>query len=238
MTSKNFIGVLRWEAGLVPRGLVQLEELHGNSTNLSTFDYPVVFKRVDGATTRTIMEEPDPVVHKRMLEAARELYEEGAAAITTSCGFNVILQERLSETVPIPVFSSSLIQVPWVFSLLSRDSEILVVTAKKDSLTTAHLVSAGIKNIDRCHIVGLEEGSEWKKIFTNPEDDIDIEIIREEVTSAVENALSEYLKTRAVVFECTDIPPFADAIRKKTCLPVFDFVTMLGWISTSLARYA
>ena len=39
----------------------------------------------------------------------------------------------------------------------------------------------------------------------------------------------------AFVLECTDLPPFAEAIRQTTGRPVFDFVTLLGWIHSALA---
>jgi hypothetical protein len=234
MRSGRFIGVLGWEEGLVPRGLMQLEKFVGNSTNLSTYDCPVVFRRIEGATTKTILEVPDPVVHDRMLEAAKELCAEGAVAITTSCGFNIILQGRLREAVGIPVFSSSLIQVPWVFSLLSPGASLLIVTAKKSALSEAHLAAAGIKNISQCHVAGLEENSEWNKIFKEPGEYVDVGKIKEEVLTTEEKTLLSRPETKAIVFECTDLPPFSDYVRIKTRLPVFDFVTMLRWIMSSL----
>lgn len=234
MNGEPFIGVLCWESGLVPRGLEQLEKLRGNSTNPSTYDCPVVFRRVEGATTKTILEAPDPTVHSRMLAAAHELCEEGAAAITTSCGFNIILQRRLSDAVPVPVFSSSLMQVPWVLQILSADAEVIVMTANGGALSPEHLSAAGIEDRSRCHIWGLERNGEWNKIFTEPEKEVDINAIRDEVTSTAETALKTHPRSKAIVLECTDLPPFAGIIRQKTRRPVFDFVTMLKWAAQSL----
>jgi hypothetical protein len=84
LRSREFIGVLCWESGLVPKGLDQLEKLPGNSTNLSTYDCPIVFRRVDGAATKTILESPDSMVYEKMLRATDDLYARGAVAITTS----------------------------------------------------------------------------------------------------------------------------------------------------------
>jgi hypothetical protein len=230
----SFIGVLCWESGLVPRGLEQLEELRGNSTNPSTYDCPVVFRRVEGAAAKTILEEPDPAVHSRMLAAAQELCEEGAAAITTSCGFNIILQRRLSEAVPVPVFSSSLMQVPWVLSTLRTGAEVIVMTAKGSALSPEHLSAAGIEDRSRCHVWGLERNDEWNKIFTAPEEEVDVDAIRDEVAFTAETALKTHPRSGAIVLECTDLPPFAGIIRRRTRKPVFDFVTMLKWMAQSL----
>ena len=35
------IAILRWESGHVPQGLMQLEQLPGNSTNLASYPFPV-----------------------------------------------------------------------------------------------------------------------------------------------------------------------------------------------------
>jgi Asp/Glu/hydantoin racemase len=230
----RFIGVLCWEEGLVPKGLRQLEDMCGNSTNPSTYKCPVVFSRIEGATTKTILDEPDPAVHERMLQTARKLCGEGAAAITTSCGFNVILQKRLSEEVRVPVFSSSLMQAPWVLSMLGGGAEVLVITAKGSALSSGHLSAAGIKDASRCHVYGLEKNSEWNKIFSSPRDEIDIGAVRLEILHTVETAILRHPKAGAIILECTDLPPFSGVIREKTGLPVFDFVTMLRWVEMSI----
>ena len=42
----------------------------------------------------------------------------GAEAITTNCGFLALFQKELAEAVRVPVATSSMMQVPWVQSLL------------------------------------------------------------------------------------------------------------------------
>jgi hypothetical protein len=230
----GFIGVLCWEGGLVPKGLEQLEELEGNSTNRSTYNCPVVFRRVEGATARTILEAPDPAVHDRMERAAEELYDQGAAAITTSCGFNVILQERLSMAVPVPVFSSSLMQAPWILSICAPGAELIILTANGAAITPGHLEAAGVKDRSKCRVFGLEKNGEWNKIFIRPKEEVDIAIIKKEIIETAGKASRLYPAAAAILLECTDLPPFSDTVRQKTGLPVFDFVTMLRWISMSI----
>ena len=67
------IGILCWEAGQVPRGLMQLETLIGNSTNPASYDYPVRFHRVRGANVHTILENPDPDVLRTMITDAQAM---------------------------------------------------------------------------------------------------------------------------------------------------------------------
>lgn len=87
---KPEIGILCWEAGQSPRGLVQLEALKGNSTNPDSYNFPVRFYRVKGANIHTILENPDKTVLARMIEAGKEMLRDGIKAVTTSCGFNAI----------------------------------------------------------------------------------------------------------------------------------------------------
>ena len=232
-TSRASIGVLCWEEGKVPRGLMQLEALEGNSTNPRTYPFPVQFLRVKGACWDTILEHPDPEVHRRMVEAGQELVASGVRGVTTSCGFNILLQRRLAETLGVPVFTSSLLQVPWAASLLGN-RPLGILTAKRDALTAEHLRCAHIDPAT-ARIWGLDGCPEWSRIFRTPEEPVDLEVIRKEVVDTAVRALAAEPDLGAFVLECTDLPPFAEAIRQTTGRPVFDFVTLLGWIHSALA---
>ncbi len=70
---------------------------------------------------------------------------------------------------------------------------------------------------------------EWAKI-----DDsniaIDLDVLKEEFIEIAINAVQENPDAAAFVFECTDMPPFSNAVKKRIGLPVFDFVTMTEYI--------
>ena len=116
------IAILRWESGHVPQGLMQLEQLPGNSTNLASYPFPVKLVEVKGANTDTVILHPSQKLLEDMIQLAKELEKEGVRAITTSCGFNAIFQEALANAVDIPVFTSSLhrhwwaVTEPWALS--------------------------------------------------------------------------------------------------------------------------
>ena len=40
----------------------------------------------------------------------------------------------------------------------------------------------------------------------------------------------------AVLLECSDLPPYAHAIQREIGLPVFDFVTMISYVHSSVVR--
>ena len=56
------IAILRWEVGHVPEGLMQLETMPGNSTNLDSYPFPVKLVEVPGANANTVIINPDPKV--------------------------------------------------------------------------------------------------------------------------------------------------------------------------------
>jgi len=234
---KPIIGILCWEEGTAPRGLVQLESFKGNSTNPDSYDFPVIFSRVPGANIHTILEKPDIDVMKKMVTYGKKMIEEGVSAIVTSCGFNAIFQKELSKSLTVPVATSSLMQIPFVAATLSPSQSVAVITANKKLLTRDHFRNAGVPDSLNILILGMEECSEWNKIFISPLEDIDLDIIREEVVSVAGDAFGKDPSIGAFILECTDLPPFSKEIRKRTGIPVFDFITMVRYLVASVGDY-
>ncbi len=233
-TDSAHIGILCWEAGQAPRGLVQLETLRGNSTNPDSYDYPVRFHRVAGANIQTILEDPDRGVLAKMIEDASSMVSQGIKAIVTSCGFNAIFQRELADAIDVPVFTSSLLQVPMVLRSLGKGRELAIITAKKAALRKEHFEAVGITPEMPVKIFGMEQRPEWNKIFVAPDEDVDLDVIRSEVVGTALEAVKNNPATGAFVLECTDLPPFAEEIRKETGLPVFDIITLVNYIHESL----
>ncbi len=233
-TSLARVGILCWETGQVPKGLMQLESLVGNSTNPASYDYPVRLHPVRGANVHTILENPDPGVLRTMITDARAMAAQGIKAITTSCGFNAIFQQQLAEALSVPVFTSSLLQVPFAQRIHGLKSEICILTANARALRPEHLSSVGIERTEGLHIVGLEQCREWNRMFAEPDAEIDLAVIEQEVLGTALRALEQHPGIRAFVLECTDLPPYAAAIRRHSGLPVFDFISMVNYLHSSL----
>ena len=41
---------------------------------------------------------------------------------------------------------------------------------------------------------------------------------------------------RVILFECTDLPPYAAAVQEAVGLPVFDFSTLVNYVFSALVR--
>jgi hypothetical protein len=228
------IGMLCWETGQVPMGLRQLEALVGNSTNPASYAFPVHFHPVSGANVHTILENPDATVLRTMITDARMMAAHGIKAITTSCGFNAIFQQELAEALSVPVCTSSLLQVPFVRQIYGPQSEICVLTANAGALRPEHLSSVGITGTEGLHIMGLEQCEEWNRMFTEPDAEVDLAVIEQEVFATTLRAIKEHPGICAFVLECTDLPPYSAMIRRQSGLPVFDVVSMINYLQSSL----
>jgi Asp/Glu/hydantoin racemase len=232
---RPIIGMLCWEAGF-PLGLAQLGELPGNATNPATFNFPVRYERVRGANIHTIVEKPSVDALGAMIKAAKGLEKEGIRAITTSCGFNALFQTELANSVNIPVFTSSLLQAPMVYRMLRKGQKIGIITARKLSLTDKHLAEMGIdRSIPIC-IEGLENTGEWDKIHDSPDKDLDLRKLEKQIIQVANQMIERKNDIGAIVLECTDLPPFANALQQTTNLPVFDIVTLVNMVYEAIAR--
>ena len=228
------IAVLCWEKGQVPKGLQQLECLVGNSTNPASYRYPVRLHRVQGANVHTILEQPSQAVLHTMITDVTAMASEGICAITTSCGFNAIFQRELATAAGVPVITSSLLQVPFARQICGPEGDICIITANAGALTQKHLESVGISRMDGLHIIGLEQCAEWNRMFAEPDAEINLALIEQEVMGTVRKALDTHPGIRALVLECTDLPPYSAALRQLTGLPVFDFITMVNYLHSAL----
>jgi hypothetical protein len=106
-------------------GIITLDtcfpRIPGDVGNATTFDFPVRFKVVAGASPRRVVHEQDPELLRPFIEAAQELEHTGCRAITTTCGFLALFQKDMAASVNVPLFTSSLLQVPVVHKMLRPD---------------------------------------------------------------------------------------------------------------------
>lgn len=229
-TENVVFAIFAWDAGKVPRGLKQLEELRGNSTNPHSFSFPIVIERIPGACAETIIQNPSRQVLDTMISKAKDLQTRGIKGITTSCGFNAIFQKEIAKAVKIPFFSSSLLQLPYIRSVYGSDRDVIVITARKSNLKPEHFFATGTTDLSHVHIYGMrEESKEWLRMNTYFDAEINIDALYDDFVRVAEKSLREQPGAAAFLFECTDMPPFSQLIREVTGLPVFDFVTMTNY---------
>ena len=224
----------------IPIGVLSLDSNFakppGHIKNASTFDFPVAYKVVEGATAKRVVDHADKSLLEPFIEAARELEHEGVLAITGSCGFLVLFQKEVADAVNIPVFTSSLIQVPMVYHMLKKEQKVGILTAKKNSLTAEHMAAVGAEDTPVC-IAGMDEQEEFcDVIIEGKRNALDFGKFENELLSVAEGLVTDNPDVGAIVIECTDMPYFAHLIQQKVKLPVFDLVTLTNMVYQAVVR--
>jgi Asp/Glu/hydantoin racemase len=143
----------------------------------------------------------------------------------------------MTKALDVPVFTSALLQIPFVQNIIGSENYVGVITANKASLTKEHFDACGITDDMNIDVVGLEDSKEWCKIFNSPNEKFDMEIVIEEVLEVATKCVRNNPKVKALVLECTDLPPFAKQINKAVNLPVFDYISMVDYIAVVLGDY-
>ena len=203
----------------------------GDVANATTYDFAVRFKKVPGFTVAKAMGKDD-TIYADLLAAARDLAANGVRAVTGDCGFMALHQQRLQQDLGLPVFLSSLLQIPFIRHLVPAGSGIGIITAGSPSLTPSFLEAIKISPGPDLVIQGLEACPEFASAVLAEKGSLDADKIQDEVTAA---ALS--LRTQgvgAILLECSVLPPYARAVHQVTGLPVFDYITMINYVFHAL----
>ena len=164
------------------------------------------------------------------------LKEKKVSAITGDCGFMMYYQPFARTLTNVPVFMSSLCQLPAVTCAFSSKEEIIILTANGKSLEPmSELIKkeCGIDtNDDRYHIIGCEDVEGFEAVALGSK--VNTRLVEPGIVNKALEALKKFPKSRAFLLECTECPPYSDAIRFATGLPVFDAITVCNFFMESL----
>jgi hypothetical protein len=203
----------------------------GDICNAETWPFPVPYRVVPGASPQRVVCDRAAGLRGAFLEAARELVRLGADGITTNCGFLSLFQRDIAAA-GVPVATSSLMQIPFIERLLPPGRRVGVLTVNAASLTDEHLSAAGAD--PRTPIVGTEGGREFTRVLLGDEERLDVGAAERDILEAGGTLLARHADVGAVVLECTNMSPFARALRERLRLPVFDIYAFMTWFHAGL----
>jgi len=194
----------------------------GDIGHAASLPFATRYRVVRGASPQRVVRERDPALLQPFIAAGRALIDDGVAAITTSCGFLVLFQQALQAALPeVPVWTSSLLLLPE----LQRRAPAGVVTVDAASLGADHLRAAGAAA--DTPIEGLAPGCAFQRSLLQDETTLDVEAAREATVSAALRLVERRPEIESIVLECTNMPPYADAVRAATGRPVHDLISLL-----------
>mgnify|MGYP000695129104 CR=1 FL=1 len=196
----------------------------GHIKNPSSLPFTLTYEILHGITVPKLLNSPSSDMLGPILEAARRLESQGVRAITGSCGFLALFQKDIAEAVSIPVFVSSLLQVPLAYQMTR--APVGVLTASAAALTDRHVAGAGAQGIPIV-VQGLEDTEEFASvILRNERNGMDLAEIKREVLAAGRRLIERAPNVGTIVLECTDLPPYAHDLQLELKRPVFDLTTL------------
>ncbi len=206
----------------------------GNVVNAWTYKFPVRYKAVQGLDTPTLHSGSDKA-YEYILKAAKELEKEGCRAISAACGFFGNFQARLADDMDIPVAISSLVQVPWIRTLLKKNQKIGIMSANATAISDKIIESCGIGHTDDLVFADLRHGESFKVIMEDL-GAFDNAGVRNDVVNAAIKMVAENPDIGAIILECSDMPPYASEVQRLTGRPVFDFITLINWMENAVQQ--
>jgi hypothetical protein len=216
----------------------------GDVRNASAWPFPVQYEICEGVDNRTLVWEQDKTpCREPILRAARKLERMGCRAIAAECGYFAYFQKDVAGSVDVPVFMSSLLQVPFIQQVIGPRKQVGIVCAQKRFLTEAHLRNVGIDPGSNIVIAGAQDEygcTEFDNLWdpekrpARPEafyDKAESQMIR--TCAAV---VQKHPAVGALMLECTGMQPFARAVQRVVDLPVFSWGTLLDYAYAVVAH--
>jgi len=211
----------------------QFPRIPGDMGNALTWPFPVHYKIVRDASPKQVVLNGAEGLLDKFTDAALELVADGVDGITTNCGFLSLYQEQLAAAVPVPVASSSLMQVNLVNAVLPKGKRAGIMTISGSTLSPLHLKLANVPEGTPIH--STEDGVEFTRAILGNELALDVDLARADNVNTALEMVATHDDLGAIVLECTNMIPYAADIRAATGLPVFTIESFVTWFQSGLS---
>jgi hypothetical protein len=222
-------------------GIIILDDVYpgfpGDVRNASAYPFPIQYEIVQGVDIWALVQEEDksPCLEP-IQQAAKKLEQMGCRAIAAECGYFAYFQKEIAGYVDIPVFMSSLLQVPFAQQLIGPEKVVGILAARQEQLTPAHLESVGIHPDSNYVVTGAEDDGKCEEFNhlwyaparTDPPGAYYGKAEKEFLEVAVE-FYHDHPNMGAMMLECTGMQPFARAIQREIDIPIFSWGTLLDY---------
>ena len=150
--------------------------------------------------------------------------------ITTSCGFLGIWQDRLAGAAPAPFIASSLVGLPDLMGRYGRD-ELAILTF--DAATLKAPAFGPMLNGFAGPVIGLSATSHLKQLIVDDLPELDSARAESELIDLVAGLMVQR-PLRALVLECTNLPPYKAALKKRFDIEIFDVLTQIHLVNPDI----
>ncbi|MGB5864749.1 MAG: aspartate/glutamate racemase family protein [Sulfitobacter sp.] len=205
----------------------------GDVGNPDSYPFAAQVTVVAGADVQKVVRDGvvEAVLLQGFTDAARALEAQGARAIVSTCGFLITAQAHVASAVSVPVMLSALSMYPVVRA--ATQGRIGILTASDVAFGPRAMAAAGIVPEDVV-VQGLAHDPLFAQTFLAARDRQLTEFDRADMEYAVVLA-AQALQAgapdiTAILMECGNLPPYADAVRVATKLPVYHLLDGAAWM--------
>ncbi len=221
-------------------GIIILDEPYpgfpGDSRNASAYPFPIQYEIAEGLDGKELLFQSDKSTYLQPIQtAAQKLEKIGCRAIVGECGYFAYFQKEIANSVNVPVFMSSLLQVPLAQQVIRSDQVVGILVFSKAVLTPVHLQAVGIQPDSNYVIDGIMESGccpEITNLYMSPDPfarGADYDTIERELVDFAIDFARRYPQMGALLLECSGTQPFARSIQQAVNLPVFSLGTLLDY---------
>ena len=202
-TYSGYLGVLMLASNL--------PSLPGDLDHADTFGVPIGRRIVTGAWPDKVVQTASGLRAGRvalgLTQVLRAMEKGGARAITTSCGFLVLLQKELQAAVKVPVVTSSLLQLP---GLLASQAQVGVLTLPASKLGSEHLRAAGVprERLQDVLVQGVNAKGEFAQALSANRQTMDGAQAATELAAAAALLRQRAPQLQYLVLECSRMAPY------------------------------
>jgi len=213
----SFLGVLMLDTRF-PRPVGDI----GHPQTFAALRIPVRYQAISGASPERAVRQSDTLALQPFVEAARSLVAQGASLLSTSCGFLARHQRELQAAVPVPLLSSSLL---WLSSPELAGQSCAVLTIDALALDAGQLIGVGAD--PATPVGGVAQGCEFQRCILGDEAVMDLRQAEQDVVDAALALTLRHPAIETLVLECTNMPPYAEAVVAATGRRVEHIVSLL-----------
>jgi hypothetical protein len=226
---KPFFSILQLETQF-PRPI-------GDAANPLSHHFPVEVSVIPKATVDAVIYEPQSIDAQQLLvsaivDLALSEIARGAIVVGTSCGFLGAYQTQIAQQLPVPFLSSSLTHLPRLSAAIDANTGVVgILTFDAEVLTNAQWFKqlAPPQHV----IVGLPKEGHLYRVIKNNQTKLDIPLAQQDVLSAAlslkQMAQIEFgLPLSLVLFECTNLGPYRQAVIDALGCPVIDYNALMA----------
>ena len=147
---------------------------------------------------------------------------DGVVGITGDCGFLMNYQHEARRQATLPCFVSAVMQCHILSCAYAVDEEFLVLTANGATLRPSFDKMLSLAHVTdparqaRFHVLGCETVDGFDAVAKGEK--VDVARVTPGIVALAKAAVAANPRIRAVLLECTELPPYADSLRcELTC---------------------